>query len=78
MTIAQEYHQSKRYGSYNHNNHENSIGGSNPLHKHQDYINNDVNIIPNRMDNTEKHIELRKINQRRKEGSVLISDNTFN
>lgn len=78
MTLQQEYHQFTRYGKRSSNNHEKSVGGGNPLHKHQDYISQKDNVIPKRMNNTEKTREMRKIQSRRKEGSVLITDNPFN
>ena len=78
MTITQEYHQGNRYGAHNYNNHEASIGGGTPLHKHQDFINEVKSVIPKRMSNTEKMVEFRKIHQRFKENTALVLDNPHN
>lgn len=78
MTISQEHHQIQRYGVYNYNNHEASVGGGTPLHKHQDFINDKPNVVPRRMNNTEKLKEVRKIQSRQKENTSLVMDNPFN
>lgn len=83
MTLAQEVHQKIRYGIRDFNNHKNSRVGTNseniaPIYKQQDYINDAPNVIPKRMNNTEKMKELNKIKQRRKEASPIIADNPFN
>tara|TARA_R110000824_G_scaffold94136_2_gene227407 strand:+ start:1865 stop:2095 length:231 start_codon:yes stop_codon:yes gene_type:complete len=75
MTIQQEAHQLSRYGRHNYNNHEGAVGGGNPLHKHQDYINNAPNVITGNKKDISSNI--RKIQQRKKEGSVLVSDNPY-
>lgn len=80
----QEHHQHSRYGDRDSNNHIGQVvGRSNgesvsSIYKHQDYINDKPNVIPKRMNNTEKLKEVRKINQRKKEGSRLVVDNSFN